>query len=235
MDPRIELQPDNTIIVLGAGAMSMMTKNNHPAPQPTTFRSLKKTLLQNPADINSIFQSGQLQEMLGCATSSEEDTRKVNSNNTSLLDRLLELQRNGALLAYMYPDIVIDEALEQDSLSSGHVDQWVDHSKGIMHLYGVCSDVESMQWLKEKEHPTLSDAIVNVFRNKSCVCVGFGTDKDAQNDLQSFLNQLPADKMQSILIPSETSLKTVCGLPVPVRDSQYDSIYPIGDLSKAIG
>ena len=231
MDSRIELQPDKTIIVLGAEIIASLTKKSDAVP-PVTFRSLKEMLLQNPTDLseNKMLQSRQLQGMFGGG-----DVRKMNSNS-SLLDRLLELQRNGALLACLYPDVVVDQILEQQSLSSVHVDKWVDQCKGIMHLYGVCSDVESMQCLI-KDQPILSDAILNVFKNKLCVCVGFSNDQDAQSDMQCFLSQLPVEEMQCILLPSESVSNTSQGLSVPVGNSHEAlwSLCPIGDTSKAIG
>ncbi len=210
MDSRIEVQLSRTVIMLG--------------PEVTiAFRSLYNELEQNtkPIDNSPLVQAR-----------SPAAARKGNASSHTITERLVELQRKGALLAYLFPDTVIDESLGLESFDTSKMDKWMQHERGLMHVFGHYNNTDSMLCSKENQNqPLVSDEFLNATNDKIYICVGFN---ESSSDLDSFLRQLPREESRHILLPCESIISASRGLFVPCANC-YESLCPMGDTSIAIG
>lgn len=217
---RIELQMDKTVFVLGAGIIASLKHQDNGLVQ----ECISRLRLENTAQSNALLVQTQLEQLL---------TNFPQSSSRGL--SLADFQRKGALLAYLYADKTIDQALDQSSLTATNVDKWVEQSTtGIMHLFGVCNDIDSMQYL-ENDTTVIPDSLLHVFKHKVCVCIGF--DQEGQTDLQAFLNQLPLREMPNVLLPCSSMSKieaATLGLPVSVAN-YFEKLTPAGNSTKALG
>lgn len=216
MMDRIELQMDKTVFVMGAGITASLKHEKDRVMQ----ECVAKLRLENS---NAVLVETQLEQILASFD-------QPSSDGLSLAD----FQRKGALLAYLYADKTIDQALDQSSLTATNVDKWVEQSTtGIMHLFGVCNDIDSMQYL-ENDTTIVPDSLLHVFKHKVCVCIGF--DQEGQTDLQTFLNQLPLREMPNVLLPcsSMSKIESTVGLPISV-DNVLDKLSPLENSTKTIG
>ena len=234
MDSRIELQLEKTVVVLGPSVTTCLLNDTSELP-PLTFESIRSTLFGDASSGSETDQlASRLQKTFPLAEAKE--TTAGNSPAT-VVEQLLDLQRSGALLAYLYPDTVVDRALGLASFSAVDVKKWVDHAQGIMHLYGVHTDVDSVQCMQD-EKPIVTDSLLDVVKDKLCVCLGFDGDAEVQRDLHCFASQVPCDreaKQPRILLPCEKVFDTVRSLPVPITGNCCEALCPVGDTSKAIG
>ena len=223
MDSRIEVQLNRTVVMLGPEVTIALSTDPNDLP-PLTFRSLHNKLEQNtkPIDISPLQQQGR---------SPAPAARKGNVSSHTITEKLMELQRKGALLAYLYPDTVIDEALGLESFDNSKVDKWMQHKRSLMHVFGHNNNADSMLCFKENQNqPLVSDEFLNATSDKIYVCVGF----NESSDLDSFLRQLPREEPRHILLPCESVISASRGLFVPCANC-YKSLCPMGDTSMAIG
>lgn len=219
MNTKIEIQLNKTIIVVGPTVTASVLGKDSRRP-PFSFESMKTILMENTLQDNCTI-----------------DALQQSTTSSNVVDRLREMQRQGALLAYLYPDNVLATAMEQEPLTAVLVEQWLQQQQscrsGIMHIFGSCRDVGSMQCL-EMGKPTIPESILRVFSDRTCVCVGFGLESEDKGDLAVFLNQLPPTTNVLVAHENDEVPDNGIGLPVAV-ESALKAVYPIGDTSKALG
>ena len=232
MNSRIEVQPDRTIIILGP-MITASLQNGDEKCSLLSLETLKNKLMKVYARYDDDLSGN------GAIHSWLQETFAIDKKKLRkppIVERLLDLQRNGALLAYLYPDNIIDQALDQEALTASDVQKWIAdenvHSRKIMHVFGVYTDVESLRcW--QKEGPFVPDTLANAFRNKVCICVGF-SEENVQHDLEYFLSRVSIDTMLRPLLTCSKPVECTRCLCIP-GSSLPEAVCSIGDTSKAIG
>lgn len=220
------MQMNKTVIVIGPDVTISLVGDNPTALPPLSFESAKQFLRGGDG---TTIRDGRRSLLEACTANIHQSS----SNARNVVVRLQELQHQGALLAYLYPDNVLDTVMKQEPLTAGLVDKWLSSRNGIMHIFGSCNDVESMQCL-ENARPCIPDSILDVFSNKACVCIGF--ESDVQSDLEIFLDQL-LPRTTNVLVAYENDFpdrSLGMGLPVAVK-STSKALCSIGDTSQALG
>ena len=242
MDPRVELQPERTIIVLGPQFTYSFITSDVKSP-PVTYRSMKSQLLQASKSIEETasmeYRLRRLQRE-GLLQSWLQETYSTDCclQQTPVLQRLLELQQHGALIAYLYPDDICEQAFEQDSLVADQAENWRNGTcNGIMHPFGVYTDAQSMLTWKNDEL-VLPKPVADAFQDKVCVCVGF--EGEDEQDLQFFLSQISFSddkpRLPLLLCKKRWEYHFNPSLCLPIYQASLpNALCIIGDTSKAIG
>ena len=131
-------------------------------------------------------------------------TSKINIHRSSLLDRLLELQRDGALIVYGYVDQTVCTAAQQTALVSEQAEEWASgKASGILHPFGVCVDPESVRLDMSQECVSCLDRLLH---ERTCILLGY-----LDNQPDSFLQRLlQMCKESGASLPLSLASKTNC-------------------------
>lgn len=204
MNPCVEIQPDRTLIVLGPHFAASLVKDDHGEEEiVSTLHPLSYTEFDaGSSDLSKWMHKNQ---------------QNFNIHRSSLLDRLLELQRDGALIVYGYIDQTVCTAAQQTALVSEHAEEWASgRTNGILHPFGVCKDPESIRLDISQECASCLDRLL---QERACILLGY-LDNQLDSCLQQLLQMckesgadLPLSLAGGTNCPSNTSI-----LQLPLSD-----------------
>ena len=200
---RLEVQPDQTLLVIGPGfAKSLLDKDSSSSSTlrfpPLTLSALNAEL-ENAVkqfDFNSTSGSA---ERYGAQLSVLESHLRVlkknkvlqqwldNTFSTNLsiacipqLQEIKKMQKEGALVAYLHVDSVIEDGLQQSGFTLDETEAWSRTSNsGILHPFGYYKQPSSLlKWMTgfTKKHASFPNEFVQVLQQRTCVYIGFEED-----------------------------------------------------------
>lgn len=200
MEPSVELEPTNTLLVLGPEfATSLLqqqaaTSNGVP---PVGYAALKRELDQYTSlkeDDTASLMDDQLKTLSEHRLLEQWLNKLFTLQGTTAVQRtplahcIAKLQQMGALVAYLYPDTICEEAMQCSSYTLEQVLQWRRNGAtdaGILHPFGVYTDPTSLLSAANIQPPL---ELVNTLKDRVTVCIGFSTeDKEQDVFFQKFL------------------------------------------------
>lgn len=184
MEPSIELHPEKTLLVLGPEfAASLLVSDggsNISSHVPPLGYTAFKRHLQEAVGIVECKEDSRIEEQLQTLKEHRllhQWLREVFTLHetavvqTPLAQRISKLQSLGALVAYLSPDTICEEAIKSSSLSINETLRWSTDCGSILHPFGVYTEPDSLlRW--SAEPPT---EFVNVLESRVCVCIGFSS------------------------------------------------------------
>ena len=215
----MEIQPNRTLIVLGPHFAASLVKDDNEGDEiVSTLHPLSYTDFEaGSSDLSKWMQKNQ---------------QNFNVHRSSLLDRLLELQRDGALIVYGYIDQTVSTAAQQVALVSEQAEEWASgKTSGILHPFGVCVDPESIRLDISKECVSCLDRLL---QERACIMLGYLDNqpdscliqllqmcKESGADLPlSLAGETSCPSTNSILqlpVPDPTATEVICGIQNSTR------------------
>lgn len=231
MDPRVELQPDQTLIVLGPLFAASLLEEDEEEKEVSNLPPLTYVELAEMLRSRSTSEDPTVMEWLENHLQDGGRTRR-----SSLLERLLELQREGALIAYSYVDETVSNAAQQTPVQPDQIQEWASgETKGILHLFGVSSTPASVQLTISQESAT---CLQKVLHERACVLLGFDSNQDSFQE--TFLQLCTESSASTPLLVTKESWSHASSsmpvLPLPVPDPlAAEVVCGCGDTTKSVG
>lgn len=232
MEPRVELQPDKTLIVLGPHFAASLVERSEEAKEvstipPLTYVELAEILSRSHSKKQHATDAV-LRKWLQNNLQNSEKTRR-----SALLDRLVELQREGALIAYSYVDETVCSAAKQVPLQPDQTEDWANGKvQGILHLFGSSSAPGSVCMNIVQDCMT---SLRLVLRERACVMLGFDGGRNPFMDV--FLQLCKSAGACAPLCAAKEgwiASPAMSVLPLPV-DPIAAEVCEAGEITRSVG
>ena len=264
MESRLEVVPDKLLLVLGPSFAADLVGDGAPSEEtprpgsrpPFSYDQLAQRLISAAKTMNTedvpveeessvkygiaLRQAVKIMGKNGAFAHwlQRTFTTKFQVQSNELLEKVLALQRDGALIAYSSMDDVVARSAKQASLvlpKDG--DSWASgESKGIMHLFGVYDAPDSVH-VPMEQSPKCSEQVRAMLRNRTCILVGFHAVHDVPlvRCIVQFLSSNNAPKPLWI-VEQEADCKDSPESPLLlITGSLLDSLCSVTESSKGVG
>lgn len=182
MDSRIEVSAENTLFILGPHFAASLSSTAPVGDAGEVFRSVPP--LSCVELVSNWRESGADATTNGILEWVEKNTQECPKTERSpLLEQLIELQCNGALIAYSYVDTTVSVASSQPIILPGDAPQWISgETRGILHLFGACTTPDS---IRAQFSENTKEHLLPLLKKRTCLMIGFET-----SDERIFLDQI---------------------------------------------
>ena len=200
MEPRVEIQPENTLFILGTDFASSLVARDSSYIPPLTYSTFKTQLTEAAKTVGQdnatttveclrVLKENRILHQWLQETFSLSDCTLL---QTPLLQRIIDLQRLGALVVYLHPDTVCEEAMQQPGFSMDQADTWVTGGEpGILHPFGLNKKPNSLvKWSSGCDQLSLPTTFTNVLQNRVCICIGLPTEPETEESFTQMFMQL---------------------------------------------
>ena len=234
MDPRVELQPDKTLIILGPHFAASLVEGDEEEKEVSTLSPLTYVELAEILSSSRATKQHATDKVL-CEWLENNLQNSAKSRCSALLARLVDLQGEGALIAYSYVDETVSNAAQQVAIQPNQTKDWASgRAKGILHLFGICSAPESVRLSIAEESAHYLKLLLH---ERACVLLGFDGGRDPFMDVfLQLCTSAGASTPLCVTKESWTLSPSLSALPLPVPDpSAPEILCEIGDLTKSVG
>lgn len=256
MEVSLEIDPEKTLFVLGPGfAASLLGESATRGVPPLSYTSLRKALKETGLSTGS-------RRSRGNRASDDMDVQQTPKRRldevfavpqlqrTELAERLLSLHQEGALLAYLHPDSLCEEAMGLTAFTTSQAESWKKNRAGLLHPFGVHTAPDSIQMpssRKASEPLSVHEDLTQVLRERSCICIGLypsgREDTETSNPLvERFLDLIHthSESLPTILHDDSSSLPSQSLLTTSATLRIHNVLLPqglchISETSKAVG
>ena len=200
MEPRVEIQPENTLFILGTEFASSLVARDSSYIPPLTYSAFKTQLTEAATTVGQdnatttveclrVLKENRILHQWLQETFSLSDCTLL---QTPLLQHIIDLQRLGALVVYLHPDTICEEAMQQPGFSMDQADTWVTGGEpGILHPFGLNKKPNSLvKWSSGCDQLSLPTAFTNALQNRVCICIGLPTEQETEKSFTQMFMQL---------------------------------------------
>lgn len=264
MESRLEVVPEKLLLVLGPSFAASLVKERAPnddtpecsSPPPFTYNQLasrlisaaKTTYMEDvPVEAETSSKYGvalqQAVKIMGKNGAfahwlQRTFTTKLQLQSNDLLEKVLALQRDGALIAYSSMDDIVARSAKQTPLVlTKDGDSWARGvSKGIMHLFGVYDAPDSVH-VPMQQAPKCSEQVRAMLGERTCILVGFHAVHDVPL-VRSIVQLLQSNNAPKPLwvVEQDVDCSDSPASPLPISTGSLpESLCSIGEISKAVG
>ncbi len=210
------------------------------------------TLYNNAYELDPLFAVKKLSSSLQKTGKYEEWLTKafksdiVPSNESPSLKKIQQLQREGALVLYMYYDDVLSRLSRTRPVlmnEAAGVEKWCNgESNRILHLHGVYSSHETVVFDTDAyhapNHPLKATVtqMSQVFSNRHILMLGFDTEKSDGNPLlekfaEQYMRGLPENLHSIHLTKAKEPAESVCVQKISCVEAPSSCLHPLSDTS----
>ena len=263
-ESRLEVVPEKLLLVLGPSFAADLVRDGAPsddAPRPSgrppfSYDQLAQRLISAAKAMHTEDVSAEEESSIKYGIALQQAvkimgkngafahwlqrtfTTKLQVQSNELLEKILGLQRDGALIAYSSMDDVVARSAKQTPLIlAKDGDSWASgDNKGIMHLFGVYDAPDSVHVPMEKS-PNCSEQVRTVLARRTCILVGFHAVHDVPlvGCIVKFLNSNGAPRPLWI-VEQEVDCKDSPESPLLLTTrSSLGSLCSVTESSKGVG
>ena len=186
MEFSLEINPEKTLFVLGpcfaASLLGEGAGEGGRSIPPLSYASLRKSLKEAGLSSNRRPRLNKGTEELDV----QHGKRRLEDvfsglpgeqlQKTQLAESLLGLQQEGALLVYLHPDSLCEEAMGLTAFTLSQTESWTRSRVGLLHPFGVHTAPESLHvppaTRSRSNEISIPQELSEVLNERSCICIG---------------------------------------------------------------